>query len=353
LTEKTRNKKDIGAMSLIWLIAVASAYTSYVGLKISNAWYEAAMVAAAGAGLQVWTWSYYRRRFPKANPQEKKWFMILAGFVCVVVFFGSLRESNLGGQIGGLADRFDEQAGREAAGDNSGSGMRGQGDVFFALRLTGANFRMVAKNIEDNRGKQEDLWKQLQEAIDQARQISMNVIQQESRSAAFRDNILEFSKQIAVMNKTIAGMENTSSEKFVEAVNENLKMLEAKSGDAQAQKDAVTRAGRLVEQAKTIVAQITKKKVEAAGNASDELVPIVSMDEAVFRYWSKCLPQWCAAIILDFAYLIIILALTIGLRQDKEEEEREKTEAAAAAEQQRHEAAEARRETARGKLSSM
>lgn len=383
-------KRLAGALALIWLLAIASAYTSDLGLGISNAWYEAAMVAAAGAGIQIWYWGYCLKRYPNANPSERKKFMALSAVICVVVFFAStqwsavmlggkiatmaymqdaigradkkgaelytrsLREYNLGGQIGGLADRFDEQAQNEAGGDRSGSGMKGEGDVFFALRLTGANFRMVSKNIETNHTKQEELWKQLQEAIDAARQISMNVIQQESRSAAFRENILAFSKQIAVMNKTIAGMDNTSSEKFVEAVNENLKMLEAKSGDSAAQKDAVTRAGRLVDQAKTIVGQITKKKVEMPGaNASDDLVPIVSMDEAVFRYWQKCLPEWAMAIILDFAYIPIILALAIGKRQDNEEETRERAEAAAAAERERLAAEEARKAESRRKFSSV
>jgi len=336
------------------VLCFVSFYTSKVGYQTTT---KDAIIywgmSFAGSLFQFSTFWFLAEYFARGTHRERIRYGIIAGTICVLVFWFSTQwsvvsmggkdavsahmqrtlaaaetqglrlyrraaaEANLGPQLQTLSQNFADLARRESGG--AFSGLRGEGDVVATLRNTSELFANLARSISAVDKESRQNYDRARDFIAQARATATKI---EGADISDGDEIrkydLEFANRLGDINEVTARMAQTSSIPFVRVVNRNLTSLtmSAKADDRPEQKAAVEQLKTLVDAAQSVIGQITR--ASDADEVNVESFTMLSTQRAIWTYWQDIRYAWAGATTLDFAPLLFMVLLAIAYDHEHE-----------------------------------
>src|SRR5215471_16371774 len=237
------------------VLCFVSFYTSKVGYQTAT---KDAIIywgmSFGGSLFQFSTFWFLAEYFARGTRKERIRYGIIAGTICVLVFWFSTQwsvvsmggkdavsahmqrtlaaaeaqglrlyrraaaEANLGPQLQTLSQNFTDLARREAGG--AFSGIRGEGDVVATLRNTSELFANLAGSVSGVDKESRQNYDRLRELIGQARTTAAKIETVDiSETDEVRKIDLDFAKRLGEINEVMARMAQTSSIGFVRVVN--------------------------------------------------------------------------------------------------------------------------------------
>src|SRR5215471_1891450 len=336
------------------VLCFVSFYTSKVGYQTAT---KDAIIywgmSFGGSLFQFSTFWFLAEYFARGTRKERIRYGIIAGTICVLVFWFSTQwsvvsmggkdavsahmqrtlaaaemqglrlyrraaaEANLGPQLQTLSQNFTDLARREAGG--AFSGLRGEGDVVATLRNTSELFANLARSISAVDKESRQNYDRARELIAQARATATKIEGADiSNGDEIRKYDLEFANRLGDINEVMARMAQTSSIPFVRVVNRNLTSLtmSAKADDRPEQKAAVEQLKTLVDAAQSVIGQITR--ASDADEVNVESFTMLSTQRAIWTYWQDIRYAWAGATTLDFAPLLFMVLLAIAYDREHE-----------------------------------